>query len=733
MWEKLSELGQPMNMSWPILGDFNCVKSPTEKQLGAIPTWYELKDFADCCLSLGLNDAPIADATLLGTPTVRAIPCGASLIRCFSTMSGLRLACFVMRISAHRDAFSTTHRDFMATVENDWNLNVDGTTQFSLCRKLKALKGHLKAFNNLHFSHISVKAKDADLALQDAQIQLESDPENAVIRDSVGELRKKAVFLAEAERHFYYQKAKLHFLKMGDRNTKFFHDMVKRNAPKSSILAITKTDGSTITSAMEIDQEFVSYFTSLLGTEERRLLRQLNHSIIALVPKSDHCPTVADYWHSCNVIYKAITKIIADQLTPALEHLTDRCQAAFVGGQSITGNIFLAQEMVRQYTRKRISPRCIINVDLRKVFDSVSWTFLSQVLHGYGFPPIFIAWIMECVSTSSFSVALNGSLHGFFVGKKWLRQGDPMSPALFLLCMEYFSRQTKRKTTDSDFNFHPKCEKLKITHLLFADDLMMFSRGDLPSVHILMECLQEFRDVSGLTVNTSKSSIFTAGIENNMLREILARIEFARGEMPVRYLGIPLAAQRLSVRDYSPLVDQIANSIFRWAAKSLSFAGRLELIRSVIQGVECFWLQIFPLPVVVVEKIHRLCRNFLWNSKRAPVAWEDICHPKNEGGLGIRHTQTWNVALLARVLWNIHRKADTLWVQWVDAIYLKGGSVWDWQPRKGDSPLLQRLAEIRSRIITAFGSSEAAIQHMAGWSSSKGLDTSKAYEYFRPK
>ncbi|KAL0381230.1 UNVERIFIED_CONTAM: hypothetical protein Sangu_0187300 [Sesamum angustifolium] len=166
---------------------------------------------------------------------------------------------------------------------------------------------------------------------------------------------------------------------------------------------------------------------------------------------------------------------------------------------------------------------------------------------------------MECVSTSSFSVALNGSLHGFFAGKKGLRQGDLMSPGLFLLCMEYFSRLIKRKTIDSDFNFHPKCEKLKITHLLFADDLMMFSRGDLPSVHILMECLQEFRDVSGLTVNTSKSSIFTAGIDNNILCDILARTEFTRGEMPVRYLGISLAAQRLSVRDYSPLVDQIAN------------------------------------------------------------------------------------------------------------------------------------------------------------------------------
>ncbi|KAL0345475.1 UNVERIFIED_CONTAM: Retrovirus-related Pol polyprotein from type-2 retrotransposable element R2DM [Sesamum radiatum] len=168
--------------------------------------------------------------------------------------------------------------------------------------------------------------------------------------------------------------------------------------------------------------------------------------------------------------------------------------------------------MVRQYTRKQILPRCTINVDLRKAFDSVSWTFISQVLHGYGFPPIFITWIMECVSTSSFSVALNGSLHGFFKGKKGLRQGDPMSPAHFLLCMEYFSRLIKRKTFDSDFNFHPLCEKLKITYLLFANDLMLFSCGDFPSIHILMECLQEFRDVSG--------------------HGILARTDFDRGEMP---------------------------------------------------------------------------------------------------------------------------------------------------------------------------------------------------------
>ncbi|KAK4409480.1 hypothetical protein Sango_0021000 [Sesamum angolense] len=205
--------------------------------------------------------------------------------------------------------------------------------------------------------------------------------------------------------------------------------MVKRKAARNSILAITKADGSIITSVLDIAQEFVDFLhiapgvprirhdgfqwgffirgsrspwslpRIFVGQSHRqravmdflrsgRMLRQLNHTIIALVPKSEHSHSVADYRpiSCCNVIYKVITKIIADRLSPALEQLIDRSQAAFIGGRNITDNIFLAQEMVWQYSRKRISPRCTINVDLRKAFDLVSWAFLSRVLHGYGFP-----------------------------------------------------------------------------------------------------------------------------------------------------------------------------------------------------------------------------------------------------------------------------------------------------------------------------------------------------------
>ncbi|KAL2232801.1 UNVERIFIED_CONTAM: hypothetical protein Sindi_1460100 [Sesamum indicum] len=195
---------------------------------------------------------------------------------------------------------------------------------------------------------------------------------------------------------------------------------------------------------------------------------------------------------------------------------------------------------------------------------------------------------MECVCISSFSLALNGSLHGFFFGEESLkaRRPDVAGPLPSKYGVLFSTGQ--EETSTSDFNFHSKCDKLTITHFLFAEDLMLFSRGDLPSIYVLMECLQEFRDAHGLTVNTSKSCIFTASVRNEELDGILARTEFVRGEMPIRFLGIPLAAQRLSVTNYSPLVDQIANYISKWTAKSLLLQADWNLSVQLFRGWSAF-------------------------------------------------------------------------------------------------------------------------------------------------
>lgn len=139
-------------------------------------------------------------------------------------------------------------------------------------------------------------------------------------------------------------------------------------------------------------------------------------------------------------------------------------------------NLLLAQQLLRSYRRSTATPRCMLMVDIRKEFDTVSCSFIENILKGYGFPFFFISLIMECVTFASYSISLNGSLHRFFNGKRGIRQGDPLSPYLFVLAMEYLSRMIKISTANPNFNHHPKCSKMGITRLAFVDDLMIFTR-----------------------------------------------------------------------------------------------------------------------------------------------------------------------------------------------------------------------------------------------------------------
>ncbi|XP_073149107.1 secreted RxLR effector protein 78-like [Henckelia pumila] len=132
------------------------------------------------------------------------------------------------------------------------------------------------------------------------------------------------------------------------------------------------------------------------------------------------------YWNFLGVI-------LTNRFLDVIEPLIIQDQAAFVPGRSIVENIHMAQEMLKHYARKRGSPLCILKIDLQKSYDTVHWEFLRDTLRFLNFPPRFIAWIMECVSSTSYSISLGEKLFGFFKGARGLRQGDPLSPFLFVL------------------------------------------------------------------------------------------------------------------------------------------------------------------------------------------------------------------------------------------------------------------------------------------------------------
>ena len=218
-----------------------------------------------------------------------------------------------------------------------------------------------------------------------------------------------------------------------------------------------------------------------------KLLKSWNITGITLIPKVPCPSSLRDFRpiSCCHVIYKCISKLICSRLNMFLNHIIAPNQGAFVGGRNIIHNVLLCQDIFKHYGRKGCSPRCLLKIDLQKAYDTLDWMFLKDIMVALNFPLKFISIVISCITSTQYSLILNGSPMEVIETKTKLRQGDPMSPLLFVLGMEYLSRILMKVSKAEGFKFHPRCKKLQLTHLAFADDLMIFCKGNLESIQIM--------------------------------------------------------------------------------------------------------------------------------------------------------------------------------------------------------------------------------------------------------
>ncbi|GKA59321.1 RNA-directed DNA polymerase, eukaryota, reverse transcriptase zinc-binding domain protein [Tanacetum coccineum] len=429
---------------------------------------------------------------------------------------------------------------------------------------------------------------------------------------------------------------------------------------------------------------------------------------ISLIPKVVVPKKVIDYRpiSCCNVVYKTISKVITNRIKRVLSGLVGENQSAFIPGRQISDNILLTQEFMRgyQWNVGQRASRCAFKIDIQKAYDTVNWKFLEFILKCFGFHPIMINWIMVCLTTASFSVCINGEAHGFFKAGRGLRQGDPISPYLFTLVMEVLNLMIKRHVVaEKKFKYHWGCKELKITSLCFADDLLMLCHGDLVSASVLRRGLDDFCLCSGLLPSMSKSEAFFGNVSSSVKADIGLVMPFKEGVLPIKYLGVPMVSKRITDRDCKVMVEVIRKRVGDWRNKSLSFAGRLQLISSILNSLQVYWSALFMLPIHTCNQIDRILKNFLWtgggsNKGIVSVSWKEICKPKSQGGLGLRSAHFWNEALLAKHIWNIVSRKDSLWVKWVNVYKLKGRSMWDIELDRGSSWCWKSLLDLRSRI-----------------------------------
>ncbi|GKC71589.1 hypothetical protein Tco_1117472, partial [Tanacetum coccineum] len=195
--------------------------------------------------------------------------------------------------------------------------------------------------------------------------------------------------------------------------------------------------------------------------------------------------------------------------------------------------------------------------------------------------------------------------------------------------------------------------EIRLTHLCFADDLLIFCNGDSSSVTVLKNALSEFGGLSGLLPNLSISKVFFGNVRDVSNLRILNIMPFREGSLPVRYLGVPLISKRLYIKDCQLLIDKARKRLLDWKNKFLSFAGRLHLIMSVVSSMQVYWASVFIFRYAIANDIEKLMRDFLWNYRvfkkgKAKVNWKSICKPKVEGGLGIKSLDSWNKALMSK-------------------------------------------------------------------------------------
>uniref|UniRef100_A0A803PTS1 Reverse transcriptase domain-containing protein n=1 Tax=Cannabis sativa TaxID=3483 RepID=A0A803PTS1_CANSA len=304
---------------------------------------------------------------------------------------------------------------------------------------------------------------------------------------------------------------------------------------------------------------------------------ELHSSMISLISKHDNPTKAVDFRPiaCCSTLYKCVSKLLYSRLAKVLPSITNQNQGAFVQGRSIAHNVMILQDLLKNYNRKNFSPRCAIKINISKAYNTMNWDFIESLLAAFNLPQRFIKWLMTCITTTSYSIIMKGRIQGRFKGEKGLRQGDPLSPLLFVLVMEYLTRLLQLAASNSNYRFHPLCKKLRLINLCFADDLIIFSKCSQQSIATLKHVLEEFSKASGLHINHDKSQIFLGGVNPLNKQSILEELKLVEGKFPMKYLRIPLHPTKWKAEDCGIIIKKITQRLHNWASKHLSFAGKI--------------------------------------------------------------------------------------------------------------------------------------------------------------
>lgn len=416
--------------------------------------------------------------------------------------------------------------------------------------------------------------------------------------------------------------------------------------------------------------------------ESNELPEGTNDALLVLIAKVEKPETIMQFRpiSLCNVLFKTITKTMVLRLQKVISKLIGPAQSSFIPGRLSTDNIIMVQEAVHSMRRKKGRKGwMLLKLDLEKAYDRIRWDFLEDTLKAAGLPENWIKWIMQCVTEPVMTLLWNGEKTEPFKPSRGLRQGDPLSPYLFVLCLERLCHQIEFSVASKEWKpISLSRGGPKLSHVCFADDLILFAEASVSQIKVIRKVLERFCMISGQKVSLEKSKIF---FSENVHRDLAKLIEVESGIKSTRelgkYLGMPILHKRINKETFSGVVERVASRLSGWKGRFLSLAGRVTLTRAVLSSIPIHCMSTISLPQHTLDKLDKISKSFIWGStiekrKQHLIAWKRVCLPKKEGGLGIRQAGPMNVAMLAKVGWRLLHDTDSLWARVLRSKYKVG-------------------------------------------------------------